>query len=673
MKLSKTALLVFVFLLADMSVAEQQAFSPNIHESRPSQVFWGDTHLHSDLSTDAMGFGVRLGPDTAYRFAAGEEVTSSGGRRAKLGRPLDFVVLADHAESLGVMSLVKSGDSRVLVNDATREWNRLLNGSPEEQAQMRAKFLTRKERQKAFRMLSELSGESLQLDIWNSTLEIAEQHNKPGLFTTLLGYEWTSAPGGNNLHRVVLFRDGIETVKRVRPLPATQSDDPIDLWAYLAAYEKKTGGSVLAIPHNGNLSNGLMFPSTERLRGQKVDREYLELRARWEPVYEVTQIKGDGETHPLLSPDDAFADYETWDMANMGGVPKTPDMLPREYARAGLRSGLQLAAQSGVNPYQYGLIGSTDSHTSLTAVEEDNFFGKHSGVEPDPQRWDHLVGKSGERFVKGWQQASSGYAAVWATENSRQALFDAIQRREVYATTGPRMTVRLFGGWDFTTADVLAPDLSVPGYRRGVPMGGVLTGGESRTPGFLVSASKDSIGANLDRVQIIKGWLDAKGQTHEKVYNVAWSGERTLDKHGELPDVGNTVNVASASWQNSIGAPQLVTHWVDPDFEPSQSAFYYARVIEIPTPRWTAYDQKRFDSPMPDEVPMITRERAYTSPIWYQPDLLQAASKVEGAREIFVVSGEIEPTRAEFFDYHVDIVGRKLPRTLETDPGNNPG
>jgi len=598
---------------------EQQEFSPYLGAAHPTQVFWGDTHLHSDLSTDAMGFGVTLGPDAAFRFASGEEVMTSGGKRAKLGRALDFVVLADHAESLGVMSLVRAGDPRVMVNETTRQWNRQLNGTSDEADQLRSSFLSRKGRQVAFTMLSELSSGPLQLDIWQDTLSIAERHNKPGHFTTLLGYEWTSAPGGSNLHRVVLFRDGIETVGKVRPLRATDSDDPFELWQYLAGYEKETGGNVLAIPHNGNLSNGLMFPTTERLRGEVVDSSYARLRARWEPVYEVTQIKGDGETHPLLSPDDKFADYETWDTGNMGGVPKTPDMLPGEYARSGLRSGLKLQSQLGVNPYSFGLIGSTDSHTALAAVEENNFFGKHSGVEPGPERWDHLVGKAAKTEVKGWQQAASGYAAVWATDNTRGALFDAIKRREVYATTGSRMSVRLFAGWDFTPDDAFLPDLAATGYARGVPMGGVLSSGAGKIPQFLLSASKDSIGGNLDRIQIVKGWLDGAGKTHERVYDIVWSGARELDSKGQLPDVGNTVDVSDATWRNSIGAPQLFAHWSDPDFNPAQAAFYYARVIEIPTPRWTAYDQKRFAVSMAKNVPTITRERAYTSPIWYRP------------------------------------------------------
>ena len=540
----RACVLVFSVFIADTNVAqEDKNYSPYIDANYPQQAFWGDTHLHSDLSTDAMGFGVTLGPDAAYRFASGEEVISSGGRRAKLSRPLDFVVLADHAETLGVMSMVKAGDPSVLVNDTTKKWHQLLNGSPEDVAKLGSFFHSQVSRKKANKILSSLRSKELQVDIWANALAIAEQYYKPGQFTPLLGFEWTSVPGGSNLHRVVLFRDDIDTVSKVRPLSAAEGDDPLDLWRYMAAYEHDYGGSVLAIPHNGNMSNGLMFPSTERLHGKKVDTEYLQLRARWEPVYEVTQIKGDGETHPLLSPDDAFADYETWDMGNMAGVPKTDDMLPREYARSALRSGLQLEGLFGINPYQFGLIGSTDSHTSLSAVEENNFFGKHSGVEPDAERWNHLVGKAAKKMVKGWQQASSGYAAIWATENTREALFDAIRRREVYATTGPRITVRLFGGWDFSAADAFAPDMVALGYKQGVPMGGTLSGAKGRSPSFLVSAAKDSIGANLDRVQMIKGWHDAQGNTHEKVYDIAWDDQRSLDKQGKLPAVGNTVDV----------------------------------------------------------------------------------------------------------------------------------
>lgn len=619
-KIKAGAIAVCSIFMHAVTAEPNTSFSPYVDKKQATQVFWGDTHLHSELSTDAMGFGVTLGPDHAYRFAKGETVTTSGGLPVRLSRPLDFIVLADHAESLGVMSMVKAGDERVLGNDTTKRWNKLLNGSIEQAAEMRSAFFNRKGRKAAVKILESLSDEALQQDIWRSAVNIADHHYQPGVFTPLLGFEWTSVPGGSNLHRVVMFRDGAKKVNQVRPLSSAQGDDPLDLWRYMAAYEKNSQGQVLAIAHNGNLSNGLMFPTTERLHGWAVDLEYQKLRAKWEPVYEATQIKGDGETHPLLSPDDAFADYETWDLGNMAGVPKTPEMLPQEYARSGLLNGLQLEAKSGVNPYQFGLIGSTDSHTALAAVEENNFFGKHSGVEPNAKRWGHLVGKAAEKLVKGWQQASSGYAAVWATENTRESLFDAIHRREVYATTGPRMTVRLFGGWHFNDRDQYTSDIAQLGYAKGVPMGSVLSAAKGKSPSFLVSASKDSIGANLDRVQIIKGWVDSKGQTHEKVINIAWSGDRKLDKEGKLPSVGNTVDVANATWQNSIGATQLTSHWTDPDFDPKQAAFYYVRVIEIPTPRWTAYDQKRFATKMADNVPMTTTERAYTSPIWYKPN-----------------------------------------------------
>jgi hypothetical protein len=617
-KWSLTAILFGLLLSGSGAVGED--FSPYTKNPIPRQVFFGDTHLHSNLSFDAVGFGVTLGPDAAFRFASGEQVVASNGQPAQLSRPLDFVVLSDHAESLGVMKLVTEGDPRVMMNDTLVEWNRLLNGTAKEAAQFRGSFFTRKGRKAIGATLHSVGSEELSLDIWGEALAIAEHYNRPGSFTTLLGYEWTSAPGGSNLHRVVLFRDDIEKVAAMRPFTATESDDPVDLWHYLARYESATGGRTLAIPHNGNLSNGLLYPFTQRLRGGVVDEEYARQRARWEPVMEVTQIKGDGETHPLLSPDDEFADYETWDRGNMSGVPKKPEMLPQEYARSSLRNGLQLAQTLGVNPYQLGLIGSTDSHTALAAVREDNFFGKHSGVEPDAKRWNHIVGKAADQVVKGWQQAASGYAAVWATENTRVSLFDAIKRREVYATTGSRMTVRLFGGWQYRAEHALAPDMAALGYAKGVPMGGVLSAPAGTAPSFLVSASKDSIGANLDRIQMVKGWLDGDGQTHEQVYNITWSGQRQLDKNGKLPEVGNTVDVAAAQYDNSIGAVQLSTVWKDPNFNPEQRAFYYVRVIEIPTPRWTAYDAKRFAISMAAEVPMITQERAYTSPIWYEPE-----------------------------------------------------
>jgi hypothetical protein len=596
------------------------AYSPYVGESIPRNVYWGDTHLHSSLSADAFGLGVTLGPDMAFSFASGNTVTSTWGLEARLSRPLDFMVLADHAESLGMMNLVKNGDPRVLGDPEIKRWHELLNGSAAERKIFRQEFFQRKTRQVAFTKLGAASTPELGYSIWHDTLAVAEKYNAPGRFTTLLGFEWTSAPGGSNLHRVVIFRDDSKQVGQVLPL-SSRGNAPVDeLWDYLAGYEDATSGQVLAIPHNGNLSNGLMFPVAERYLDGIVDNEYAARRARWEPVVEVTQIKGDGETHPLLSPDDAFADYETWDRGNFEGAPKTDAMLQFEYARQALKNGLLLENRLGANPYAFGMIGSTDAHTALAAVEENNFFGKHSGVEPGENRWMHLVGRAGEEAVKGWQQASSGYAAVWARENTREALWDAIKRREVYATTGPRINVRFFGGRDFVDADATAPDIAALGYGKGVPMGGVLTAGKG-APNFLVMAGKDPLGANLDRVQMVKGWLDAKGGLHEKIYNISWSGDRKLTGRGELADVGSTVDVTRARWQNTIGAPQLSTVWRDPDFDPAERAFYYVRVIEIPSPRWTAYDARRYNVSMGEEVPMITRERAYTSPIWYVPEV----------------------------------------------------
>jgi hypothetical protein len=473
--------------------------------------------------------------------------------------------------------------------------------------------------------LKSLPGSPAYQSAWEETIEAAEKYNEPDRFTAFIGYEWTSNTGGNNLHRVVIYRDGGDHARRMEPyttLKPMGSDNPRDLWKWMHAYQDKTGGRLLAIAHNGNLSNGIMFPLVESFTGNPVDLEYARTRAKWEPLYEVTQIKGDGETHPVLSPNDEFADYETWDQGNLDlSVSKTDDMLQYEYARSALQIGLQLQKELGINPYKFGMIGSTDSHTGLATAGEDNFFGKHSGAEPGPQRWEHPMAQVGDKKYEGWSMVSSGYAAVWAKENTRAAIFEAMMRKETYATTGPRMIVRFFGGWDFNDKDAQNRLPAYIGYTKGVPMGGDLSPtSDGKAPTFLVAALKDSLSGNLDRIQIIKGWLNADGQRHEKVYDVAWSGERKPDANGNLPPVGNTVDVANATWTNTIGAPELMTIWKDPEFDPSLRAFYYARVIEIPTPRWTAYEAKHYGITMPPEVPMITQERAYTSPIWYTPE-----------------------------------------------------
>jgi hypothetical protein len=464
-------------------------------------------------------------------------------------------------------------------------------------------------------------------DVWQRTVDAAEAFNDPGVFTAFIGYEWTSLVRGNNMHRVVIYRDDGDKGRQMVPYTMTPpfgSPNPRDLWNWLESYEAQTGGDVLAIAHNGNLANGIMFPIEAQYDGRRLDADYVTNRIKWEPLYEVTQIKGDGETHPFLSPDDEFADYETWEVGNLDlSVGKTSEMLAGEYAREALKNGLRLEATLGTNPYKFGLIGSTDSHTALATAQEDNFFGKHSGYEPSPTRMDHDLMSGPGGTVAGWQLVASGLAAVWATENSRTAIFDAMERKEVYATTGSRLAVRFFGGWEFTDQDINSRQPAFAGYTKGVPMGRDLPARPSgaSAPTFMVYSLRDAQGANLDRIQIVKGWLGDDGRTREQVFDVAWSDGRRMGSDGSLPPVGNTVDVENANWTNTIGASELATVWTDPDFDPGQQAFYYARVIEIPTPRWSTYDAFRFGVDIPEDAPTSTQERAYTSPIWYTPGM----------------------------------------------------
>jgi hypothetical protein len=430
-------------------------------------------------------------------------------------------------------------------------------------------------------------------------------------------------PDGNNLHRVVIFRDGGDKTSQIVPLSMYDTVDPEDLWKNLANYESKTGGQVLAIPHNGNLSNGLMF-DTETYSGKRLTKSYAQMRDRFEPIYEVTQMKGDAEAHPLLSPDDEFADFETLDAGNLSGkIAKTPEMLAKEYGREALKEGLRQEKKLGVNPFKVGLIGSTDAHGGLPTSREENNFSKAHIAEPSADRAEHFLieGDKPELSIMVKDLSASGLAAVWARENTRESIWDAMSRKEVYATTGTRLKVRVFGGWDFKEDEVHRPDFVREGYGRGVPMGGDLSNApKGKSPTLMVRALRDADGANLDRIQIIKGWLDKKGETHEKIYDVAVSGDRKIGDDGRArKPVGSTVNVADASYTNTIGSPLLSAYWQDPDFDPKQSAFYYVRVIEIPTPRWTAYDAKFFNVEMPKDTTMSLQDRAYTSPIWYTP------------------------------------------------------
>ncbi len=599
------------------------SYSPPAKPSRPDRVYFGETHLHTSYSTDAGMIGATLGPDEAYRFARGEQVLSNTGLPVRLRRPLDFLVIADHAENLGLAPAIATDNPSLLRS----EWGRMVHGfvkqgTVEGQGKAYDAWL---ERMNALDdPLAELP--ELTQTMWGNLTTAAETFNDPGLFTAFIGYEWTSMPGGNNLHRNVVFRDGKDRADQVVPMSQYDSTDPEALWAWMANYERLTGGRVLAIPHNGNLSNGLMFDDVTLTSREPITAEYARARMRWEPLYEVTQMKGDGEAHPLLSPDDEFSDFETWDKASFGPNPKTPEMLPREYARAAYKRGMQYAKKLGTNPFKFGLIGSTDSHTALTTAEEDNFFGKVAGLEPSDNaiRFEEVI--AGRSAPAGFQiyareTSASGLAAVWSTENSREALWDAMSRKEVYATTGTRMVVRVFAGFDFNQQDLESSQFATIGYKGGVPMGGDLVRPVSGAkPGFLIKAMRDPDGANLDRVQVIKGWLDSDGELHEKVFDVAWSGDRKLDDADKLPAVGNTVNVADASYVNSIGAAYLSTFWEDDAFDPDRSAFYYVRVLEIPTPRWTTHDAKFFSKARPADVPASIQERAYTTPIWYHPE-----------------------------------------------------
>ena len=588
----------------------------------PERVYWGDAHLHTSNSVDAFGFGVRLGPEEALRFARGEEVTSTMGLKAKLARPLDFLVITDHSDALGGTKALAEAPGFLIRDPVMKRWHDMLNGGPQQSLRATGEMIdARAHHTMPAAMTDNATAAKRTRSIWNDHIDTVERYNEPGKFTAMLGFEFTLMDGGKNLHRNVIFRDGGDKVRTVVPLGAWGSTGSTDaLWNYMDAYERHTGGRVLAIPHNSNLSNGLMFEMTQP-GGGAMTAAYARKRVAHEPLVEITQIKGDSEAHPFLSPNDEFAGYGVagWELGDLAMAErKKPSMFAGEYVREALKRGLALEAKTGINPYKFGIIGSTDAHTALSTAAENNYFGKHTGVEPSATRAlaPQNLGTAQGRFV--WHYLASGYAGVWARGNTRAEIFDAMLRKEVYATTGPRMTVRVFGGWDFSAADMKRNWVRA-GYRRGVPMGGTLRPGKGQ-PSFIVSALKDSIGANLDRVQVIKGWIDRAGVSHEKVFDVAWSdpGKRK-PVGGKVPAVGDTVDVAKASYVNSIGAPELTTVWSDPEFDPTAKAFYYVRVIEIPTPTWVAFDALRYNLKLPPEVRVKSQERAYTSPIWYDP------------------------------------------------------
>ena len=594
-------------------------------QAAETRLFWGDTHLHTGNSFDVFLFGTpNSTPDTAYRFARGFPVVSpTTGTRMQLSRPLDFLVVADHAEAMGSLQRLFAGDEDLAKTKTGRVF--LDIGGDQSPEELQAVYdllvnagsgIENEYGLTARDLYADTHAGERRMSTWTETIAAAERHNDPGRFTAFIGWEWSAQPNGGNLHRVVFTPQGGEIAKKFLPFSTLESADPEHLWAWLGETSKKIGAQFVAIPHNPNISMGQMFP-VQTQTGRPVDTQYAMTRMKWEPVVEVTQIKGDSETHPMLSPDDDFADYETYPFV-LTPDGRTPDPTEGDYLRSGLKRGLAIAQATGANPYQVGMIGSTDSHTGMSAVEESDFAGKGQHDATPAQR-PHPTGLGSSR---GWDMGAAGYVAVWASENTRQAIFDAFRRREVYATTGPRITLRFFGGFGFAPGDLEVSDPAAVGYRKGVPMGGNLPRADAgQAPGFLVVAAKDPLGANLDRVQIVKGWTGLDGETHERVYDVAVSDGRGIGPDGRCDTaVGSTVDMDTASYTNTIGDAQLAAIWRDPEFDPDQHAFYYARVLEIPTPRYSLRDSIALGiEPQETGRPGIIQERAYGSPVWYAP------------------------------------------------------
>ena len=604
--------------------AFEDNYSTGIDTDYPKQVFFGDLHLHSNISADAHSMGnLLLTSADAYRFARGERVIASNGLPAQLKRPLDFLSVTDHAEFMGLYRMFTIEDPRLTATLLGKTWASQYAPRPDPSETDPTRVASSNPIIAFVNSINDPNPardaypDELRSAIWTDVARTADEFNQPGVFTAFTGYEWTAMQGGSNLHRCIIMKDSEEVVTGWLPYSAQSSSNPEALWQALTEYEQITGGEALSIPHNGNLSNGLMWDTTT-LDGDPLDQDYAEARMRWEPIAEVTQIKGDSETHPSLSPDDPFAEFERWDEYNISNTVKTtPDMYPGSYARSALKRGLALEKSIGANPYAFGMIGSTDDHTALATAEEDNFFGKFANSEPGVRTPDsRMAGLNAD-----WELGASGLAAVWAPDNTRDDLFASMKRREVYATTGSRIVLRFFGGWQFAADSVHSPYFETIGYRDGVPMGGELSEQRDATaPTFMVQAMKDPDAANLDQVQIIKGWIDANGDTHEQIYYVALSGNRGIDPATGQPElVGSTVDLEAVTFSNTIGAVQLSAQWTDPEFDASQAAFYYARAIEIPRPRWSEYDRKYFGGDFAN-APRTVQDRAYSSPIWYRPE-----------------------------------------------------
>jgi hypothetical protein len=590
----------------DAAKAEPPPPKPAIEFNPTRNLLWGDLHIHTSYSTDAYTMGVKATPADAYIFARGGTIEHGAGYAIRIDRPLDFAAVTDHSEYLGA---ARVDDSIVLPFEERSLRERLLNDSPLSLAMVLGRIAGNI---KGFDSYGD-SPEVRQIGInaWQLMIDTANEHYEPGVFTALVGYEWSSMPGEQNLHRNVIYRD--DNVPEF-PFTSLDSDNPEDLWDALDK-QRKEGKTMLAIPHNGNVSNGLMYART-LFDGSPMTAEYAEQRMRNEPISEIMQIKGTSDTHPVLSPQDEFADFEimTSMLSPTGGYSE-----PRgSYSRDAMRTGIEFAHAEGFNPYRFGVIGSSDSHNASTPVEEDNFTGKLPLMDGTAGL---RLGKSilmPEFMQRSRKWGAAGLAGVWAQENTRTSIFDALLRKETYATSGPRISLRFFGSFNYSADMMESVTLLEQAYARGVPMGGTLRapGKLSSAPTFALWAAKDPEGANLDRLQVIKGWVDAQGATHEKIFDVAFSDDRKKTADGKVPPVGATVDVASATYTNTIGAGQLGAFWQDPEFDPAQEAFYYARAIEIPTPRWSTYDAMHLQIEAPE--PTTLQERAISSAIWYQ-------------------------------------------------------
>jgi Protein of unknown function (DUF3604) len=599
--------LMIVTMLSGIAAADDVNLPP---KNPLRNAYFGDLHLHTGMSFDAsLASGVNNGPETAYEYAKGKEVEVIG-RKVKRHAALDFLAVTDHSEYLGVVNMALDPNGYFKDTD----WPKRMSGTGwtgnDRGRVMGSAFSGRAE------PIPEFLTKEVKAINWKRVVDAAEHAYEPGKFTSFVGYEWSNTPNGAHYHRVVIFPG--PKYPEV-PFSALDSRHPEDLWKFADANRAQGIDSIL-IPHNSNLSDGLMYQYTDSY-GKDMDRQYAELRSRNELLAEITQVKGTSETHPELSPTDEFADFELMNHYVYNDPKKLLRPIHGSYIREGLQRGLEMQAKLGVNPFKLGLVGGSDFHLATSGTEEFN-YSEALGAD-DIDHFETLLdtSKPGNNVLNGpvIKISASGVTGVWAERNTREDIFAAMKRREVFATSGPRMQVRLFASWNFEKGLSKKSDWVARAYATGVPMGADLVASNtSKSPHFIVHALKDPDSGNLDRIQIVKLWY-VNGKSMEKVYDVVWSGNRKIGKDGKLPAIGNTVNVMNATYTNDIGSIQLISEWTDPNFDPKASAIYYARVLEIPTPRWTTYQSFRQHLPISKEVPATIQERAWTSPVFYTP------------------------------------------------------